>query len=835
LGGAPAVQAQATAQIEEVVVTARKREESLQDTPVSITAFSAEALEARHIDRLDGIAAATPNLSIDSGTFVSASSAAAGIFIRGIGQVDFTLTTEPGVGVYLDGVYIASSMGSLLDLVDVERIEVLRGPQGTLFGRNTIGGAINVTTRQPDDTLHGRLKVTGGAYDRIDAQGDVNLPISDTLAAKLSAATFNKDGFVDAPNTPQGDDLGDVNRDVGRIALRFTPNERFEADFSADYTRVREDGVPHVRVGSFEGASLALIGSLANPASPDFVPPPAPLPPPSFIDLYNILATVPLGEQGGIAGLFPGVVPNRYFGQPVLGQHNVLDIEHDDLYNPTRMDMKSNSDIWGVALTMQYDFEAFSVKSITSYRDLEALTAFDFGAVEQPVAQFMDTFDADQFSEEVQFSGTAFDDRLNWLVGFYYFREEGVNLNDVEFTPVYVLSGAEIDNSSIASFAQGTFDVTERLSLTAGIRYTYENKEFIVPDKCFDIPKGPVTLFDGTVVTCARMQTVVDPKFVNAGFLGFVNAPVFPAPGGRFCCIPISDAEGNIVALVPGLTPGFELLPGGTTERSFNDWTPHASIAYRWTDGLMTYFSYSQGFKSGGFVQRVFPPKSEVPSFEPETATVYEVGLKWTGFDDRVRLDAAGFHTDYDDLQIQVNDGIAPVTRNAAAAEINGFELELTAIPRPGWLVQGGVGYLDAEYTELDPDENFTTDLEAITLDSELVNAPEWSTSLGVQYDHELGAYGRLVARLDWAYRSEAAKEALNFPQLTQEGFSLLDLGMTWISPQDVWEVSVFGKNVTDERYVVSGHANGLTQGWATAIVGRPAEWGLSVSYNFGE
>jgi iron complex outermembrane receptor protein len=289
-----------------------------------------------------------------------------------------------------------------------------------------------------------------------------------------------------------------------------------------------------------------------------------------------------------------------------------------------------------------------------------------------------------------------------------------------------------------------------------------------------------------------------------------------------------------VVALVPGLTPGFELLPAGTTERSFSDWTPHASIAYDWSEDLMTYFSWSEGFKSGGFVQRVFPPKTEVPSFAPETATVYEVGLKWTGFDGRLRLDAAGFHTDYDDLQIQVNDGIAPVTRNAAAAEIKGFEIELTALPFPNWLVQGGVGYLDAEYTELDPDENFTTDLQFITLDSGLVNAPEWSTALGLQYGHELASAGRIVARLDWSYRSKAYKDALNFPQLTQDGYHLLDLSLTWISARGDWEVSVFGKNVTDERYVVSGHANGLTQGSATAVVGRPAEWGVSVAWHFG-
>jgi iron complex outermembrane receptor protein len=331
------------------------------------------------------------------------------------------------------------------------------------------------------------------------------------------------------------------------------------------------------------------------------------------------------------------------------------------------------------------------------------------------------------------------------------------------------------------------------------------------------------------------MHSVVDPKFANAGFLGFVNAPIFPAPGGRFCCIPVADADGNIVALLPGLTSGQEILPRGTTTRDFSDWTPMASIAYRWTDDLMTYFSYSEGFKSGGFVQRVFPPRTAPPSFDAETAQVFEIGLKFTGFDNRLRLSAAGFHTEYDDMHVQVNDGIAAVTRNAAAAEIDGFELELTAIPASGWLLQGGVGYMDAGYTDLDDTVNLATDLFVLNEDSKLVNAPDWTTNLGVEYSRELARFGGLlVARADWHYQSTVYKDANNFPDLRQPGYHLLDLGLTYFSPDEKWEISVFGRNVTDERYIVSGYANALTYGTASATIGRPAEWGVSFAYHFG-
>jgi len=248
----------------------------------------------------------------------------------------------------------------------------------------------------------------------------------------------------------------------------------------------------------------------------------------------------------------------------------------------------------------------------------------------------------------------------------------------------------------------------------------------------------------------------------------------------------------------------------------------------------MTYASYSEGFKSGGFVQRVFPPKTEVPYFEPETATVYELGFKWFGAEGRVSLNGAVFHTDYDDLQIEVNDGIAPVTRNAAKADIDGFELELSAVPGEGWLVHAGIGYLNAEYTELDPSENFTTDLLSLLEDNKLVNTPEWTINTGLQYAANLSS-GQIITRVNYSYTDDTYKDALNFPQLHQDAFGLLDAFITYVSDKGNWEASLFGKNLTDETYILSGFANGLTQGRVSANLGRPREWGVSFKYLFGE
>jgi len=349
---------------------------------------------------------------------------------------------------------------------------------------------------------------------------------------------------------------------------------------------------------------------------------------------------------------------------------------------------------------------------------------------------------------------------------------------------------------------------------------------------------------DGSgTVDCARLQSVIDPKFLNgtdstdptSGFLPFINAVVGGDPF-RACCLPISDAAGNLVPpfLVPGLNVGDPVAPAGTTERSFDDWTPHLNLAYKFTDDVMTYLSYSEGFKSGGFVQRIFPPKTEVPGFDPETAKVYEIGAKWVGLDSQLFLSGAVFFTDYENLQIQVNDGIAPVTRNAAEAEISGFELELTATPGESWLIQAGLGYLDAEYTRLDPSQNFSTDFFEVTLDSELVNAPEWTANLGVQYTATFGGGSQLIPRLDIAYTDDVFKDAFNFPQLKQDSYTLVDVYLTYITPSGSWEGAIFAQNLTDEEYITSGFANGLTQGRVSANVARPRQWGASLTYRFG-
>ena len=230
--------------MEEITVTARKREEGLQNTPIAVSAFSGENLEARGIQRIDEIAGLTPNMSFDNINTNGGGGNSAAVFIRGVGQRDFLPSADPGVGIYVDGVYYARSVGSVLDIIDVDRIEVLRGPQGTLFGRNTTGGAMAIHTIKPHEEFEGKVRVRVGIDDRIDVLGKVNVPISDNLYMNATVAKFDQDGFV--VNPINGMDTGDDDTLALRGAVRMLVNNNVEINLSGDYSRDRENGQARV-------------------------------------------------------------------------------------------------------------------------------------------------------------------------------------------------------------------------------------------------------------------------------------------------------------------------------------------------------------------------------------------------------------------------------------------------------------------------------------------------------------------------------------------------------------------------------------------------------------
>jgi iron complex outermembrane receptor protein len=276
--------------------------------------------------------------------------------------------------------------------------------------------------------------------------------------------------------------------------------------------------------------------------------------------------------------------------------------------------------------------------------------------------------------------------------------------------------------------------------------------------------------------------------------------------------------------------PGDPLIPPGVTgDATFKETVPHLNLSYDWSPELMTYLSYSEGYKGGGFVQRIFPDFPVVPSFDPEFVEVYEAGFKYFGASERLRLNGAAFHTDYTDLQVVVFESGIPITRNAAGAEIDGFELEAEAALTGGLRLNLGIGYLDAEYTEIDP--GAITD--NLSVDSKLVNAPKWSVNAGAAYAVNLPGLGTLTPRIDWSHNSRTYVDARNTPELIQDAYGLLNLSLTFEDESQKWLVQLFGTNVTDERYLMGGVGGPDFQGVITGAYGRPAEWGLTVKRRF--
>jgi len=752
---AAAEQTAARGALEEIVVTARKREESLETTPISISAFSGEDLEVRAVSSIDDMQNFAPNLTFQNNPSFGGSSSSAAVFIRGVGQDDFLPTVDPGVGIYVDGVYVARSVGAVLRTLDFERIEVLRGPQGTLFGRNTIGGAISITTRKPENDLWAEGMLTTGTDGRLDAKGTINFPVSDQLYVMVTGATFNQHGYVRRV-AADNKRLGNDNTQAGRVAVRWEPGASFTADLSFDYTRQREHGpalsLAGINLNSSDPARPGLASRIFNPVDaagrfdPSKLNVPFDAPADNFALLHNYLAFF-LGGQDCLV-LIPGqpVDGGGNPNNPACYNSQFIKDRHTDFGTAPSF---SNLDLWGLSLILDWDAASWmTVKSITAYRDLSSEFARDGDHSPHRIAHFFDSFDQHQFSQELQFLGTIWNGRLDWILGLYFFTEDGNNVNLLEFVPADFKSGGFFDNRSLALFTQETLRITDRLSLTAGFRLTDERKAFL-PDQIIFADRTFGRRPDGTL------------------------GPLFGV--------------------------GTRILPNRKARFTITQTTPMANLAYQWTDDVMTYVTYSEGFKSGGFNQRVFPPLPDIPSFGPEFVKVIEGGVKATGFDRRLRLHAAAFHTRYNDLQIQVFRDVAPVTQNAARARINGFEVEMQASPLVGWYLEASAGYLDAQYTKIDPRAT------QVRLDNRFSKVPKWTAHGAVTREIDLGDAGWLDARLDWSYRSFIFNDALNTPQIAQPGYHLFNAAVGWRSADERWSLRFGVKNLTDKIYLRTG------------------------------
>jgi iron complex outermembrane receptor protein len=784
--GALAVAAPVAAQesaLEEIVVTARFREENLQQTPLAITAFSGANMEARNLTDVTMLDTFSPNTLIQPLGAGWGSTMAA--FIRGVGLGDNSLSFEPGVPIYIDDVYHGRPQGAILDLLDLERVEILRGPQGTLFGRNAIGGTIRLISRRPQGDNTGTAEVTIGDYDRLDVRGSYDIALApDKLFARFSASSKQRDGYFDildyecvngpgslggggtgilagstnlfggpvpltAPINLRGqlgpqdiraengcvvDTLGDENVASGRAALRWLPSDTVEVNFTLDTTQIDQKG-PADKYTFLDPAfffNAAYTGVVATP-------------------VFNL----PYDTRFLTTSPFTGY--HRFGSDPLFNRdvQNVNILDHD-----------------GLAVTVEWDVsDNLQFKSVTSYREWENTFGRDSDGSPLPVDHTWDTSIHEQFTQEFQFTGLAADGRLDWATGFFFYEADDSNQGWNFLYPLFFLTTNHKDvqtDENYALFAHFTYDINDVLSITGGVRYTDDQKDVNVFRQ--DFVTGDVTI-PNTGVSVDAQKT-----------------------------------------------------------------SPKIGLNWQISENRLAYVQWATGFRAGGFGPR---PSNFFQvangSFGIEDLETIEGGLKTDLNDGRLRLNGAVFFSEYTNQQ-QFQQQVDPLgaiwfrSVNTGKSEYYGVELELLAAPTDQLQLEASVGYNHFERV----DRGTTTLCEDDPPGGRCVapRTPEWTAAVGATYVWGLGNAGTLSLRGDAVYQSIIAFGDDPFNGF-QPAHTLLDARLTWESPDKGWSMALFGTNLTDEEYFHGKLSLVGVLGREQGNVARLRELGLTIKRSF--
>ena len=748
----------------EITVTAQFRSENLQKTPIAITAVTDEMMRMRGDTQIFQVTQQAPNVEIkrNSGPFGASVSA----FIRGVGQGDFNFALEPGVGMYIDDVYFPTLTGSDFEIVDLERVEVLRGPQGTLAGRNSIGGAVRLITRKPTGDGPQYVEATTGRFGLISGKAAGEFKIADDLFARITVAGKNKKGYVTRldfacvnptvaaslgiASAGTGKDgcklgtLGGVSYTAGRAALRWVATDKLEINVTADITNDGSEATAGTLINGPVLPAIPTPGTVTPAYGPWFNTPPG------KYTTYETF-TDPTGLATGLPYSTPPI--NHFFG-------------------------------WGTALTIDYQInDMLSLKSITSYRRLrnDFATAHD-GSPLNGETGYNELY-GHSFQEEDRISGTI--GPVDFTVGGFYFWQKNTNRNRIDLGyigfPFDFISLEVADSTSYAGFLHTVTHITDRLSVTAGIRKSHEKKSQLL----------------------ARL---------NSADGGLTGSPIFPE------------------LLATGGYPPIVTFRG-------SPFVYRVSLDYQWTDNILTYATVSTGYKNGGVSPRFFFV-SHIQPFGIEKMTNYEVGFKADMLESKVRVNGAVFREDYNDQQTGAPGSVCPnlvptapclAIGNYVDSRYWGAELEVSMRPTENTLIDLSGSYIAAKYTRI----------SAITLANPAFIAnpdappgvPQWKFSAGIQHTIEIGNAGSLTPRIDLNYESARVPNVTNL--FVTPGFTVLNARLMWRSTDDNWEVSAAVSNLTNKYYYYTTFDISSFGGWTAGQPAEPREWTLTVRRNF--
>jgi iron complex outermembrane receptor protein len=834
--------------LEEVIVTARKRAEDIQDVPISVSAYTGAQLRDAGITNLKDLGYQTPGVQIDQ-------SSSAQIWIRGIGQRDDGARLDSPVGVYIDGLYIPRKDGQLMDLMDVQSVQVLRGPQGTLFGKNTTAGAILVTTNGPEDELSGFVDTRLGNYNRADFKASANVPlIGDTLLSKVTFSSVNRDGYQH--NVTTGQDTASEDRNAGALQLRWNASDDVTADFMGYYGRVREKQAStncRFMHGSSYNDQDSLFGNRILPG--DTTP----------VDGFNDNTTP----------VRPGFVAQSQTYQDACEKSEALT---KDYQVTSDIPIAFNLDNTILGLTVYWDIhEDLSLKSITGYSDQKKFGNAgnpDNDATHLPIsARYRkdgSPSKREHWSQEFQLNGVAFNEKLDYTFGLFAMEEKIDDGTDTssgwstgDFIPdqnVLVVNDPnaeqgtyELTNTTYAAFFQGSYDVTDNLEFTAGVRWTSEKRESNVKLNLLDQDAfkstalaslaGVPGINASLLIPGSPLILLVDPDVIFAQDIFTTINAQFP-----------HDADGQpIYQLIPAemIKPDIQ----NDASETWDEVTPMASLAYHfdddWVDNsfidnAMVYFTYAGGFKSGTFEPIGIDGQATV---EPEKVENFEVGFKINMLDDSMRLNGAIFRTNFDDMQLRqvvLDSGGTPrvVLRNASKTRIDGMELEWMWSPIPNLLLIATGSYNDYQYLKFEESQLNTISLlnqqplpVSDRSNEPFAEVPKQTYSLAVQYTFET-EYGAFTPRLDYSYTDDIfmgldAGAGQHEDQSTFDSYGLINARIGWISANGHYEAAVYGTNITDELYYMGAAAVGDSTGNFMVTTAPPRMYGLELRYNF--
>jgi len=834
LVSSPAIWAQGSGQLEEVIVTAEFRATNVQDTPLAITAINSDMMDARSQTSLNQIAAQAPNVTLTPAGAARGPSMIA--YIRGIGQNDFNYALEPGVGIYIDDVYYPTLTGSLVDLLDLDRVEVLRGPQGTLAGKNSIGGAIKLYSKQAVGDNTGSMSVTYGSYNRIDMRGSADFTVlPDQLFARISGVSKKRDGYVTIydfgckhkyTNVPtfnvsklsdcKTGEEGDEGYTAGRVSLRWLASDDVTVNFAADVTNQDTGAMPEVLIAVNEG--LTGPGGATGPyvgdnTIPNFLGISNPGYPNAFYPSLGYNGTYIIGKNGRPVYLTNMFVPKDGYTTYASFMDPNINTDPNNLqqYSPNSIRPETTLFHWGVQGTIDWDInDQYQLKLIGSYREYDSSFAQDEDQTPINSQYLLQHLTHDQYSLEGRLNGSVMDGKLDFTVGGFWFEQDGtleanVNLYYVQFN--FVHGPDPTPSYNHAGFLHATYHISDDMNLSAGLRYSDDEKTYT------HFRRNP----DGTKPSAP------------CGLVPYVPGQGLPEiiPG---LTVPIPNWVGH----APNCALFGLFNQGATFSDSRLDW--RVALDYRWNDELMTYVQVSTGYKGGGVNPRPFILAQLLP-FNSETLTTYEIGFKSNILDDRMRLNGAFFYNDYSDIIQTLNpcyqvtpdptDGPGPclLPINAGAADVYGVELEMEWHPLENAMIDASMSYLDFEYT---------TAQSPVTKTMVPPYSPEWKWSVGGQYTWDYGDLGTVTARIDASFQDDVYSDPVNSIYNKIPSYILTNARVTWASADSDWDAAFEVTNLTNEYYYTSLFDQYLSGGGTlSGAPGMPRAFGITLRRHF--